>query len=150
MDKNNPKRKNNRVKKTSKLHRNIAKTRGSSVIKRNRKSNNNSKSFFKNNKSRNHNQIIVRVMGKGQFRISRRTATRINALDNSMVDIVKRILAQEKEFKNKLKEMHSLVSKDGRELEDTEIIKSDILLPNQDISIHDAKNLFKGQGIIPD
>jgi hypothetical protein len=89
-------------------------------------------------------------MGKGQYRINQRMATRINALDNSIVDIVKRIIADEKEFKKKLKEMLSLVSKNGQELEHTEIVKSDILLPNSDISINDAKNLFKGEGIIPD
>jgi hypothetical protein len=89
-------------------------------------------------------------MGKGQFRINRRTAKRINALDNSIVDIVKGIIVQEKAFKKKLKEMHSLVSKDGKELEDTEIIKSDILMPNNDISIHDAKSLFRGEGIVKD
>jgi hypothetical protein len=94
--------------------------------------------------------MVVRVMGKGQFRINRRTATKINALDNSMVDIVKRIIKDEKEFKKKLKEIHSLVSKDGQELEDSEIVKSDIILPNNDLSIHDAKDLFKGEGIIPD
>ena len=89
-------------------------------------------------------------MGKGQYRINQRMATRINALDNSIVDIVKRIIADEKEFKKKLKEMLSLVSKNGQELEHTEIVKSDILLPTSDISINDAKNLFKGEGIIPD
>jgi hypothetical protein len=67
-----------------------------------------------------------------------------------MVDIVKRIIKDEKEFKKKLKEIHSLVSKDGQELEDSEIVKSDIILPNNDLSIHDAKDLFKGEGIIPD
>ena len=89
-------------------------------------------------------------MGKGQYRINQRMATRINALDKFIVDIVKRIIADEKEFKKKLKEMLSLVSKNGQELEHTEIVKSDILLPNSDISINDAKNLFKGEGIIPD
>ena len=67
-----------------------------------------------------------------------------------MVDIVKRIIKEEKEFKKKLKEIHSLVSKDGQELEDTEIVKSDIILPNNDLSIDYAKDLFKGEGIIPD
>lgn len=148
--KNRIARKNSRVKRISKSHRKSSKTRRSSVIKDKRKSINNSASSFRDTKLRNHDQIIVRVMGKGQFRINRRTATRINALDNSMVDIVKRIIIDEKEFKKKLREMHSLVSKNGRELEDTEIVKSDILLPNNDISIHDAKDLFKGEGIIPD
>jgi hypothetical protein len=147
--KNKRTRKSNPVKRISKSHRKPSKTRRSSVIKDDRKSINTSASF-RNTKLRNHNQIIVRVLGKGQFRINRRTATRINALDNSMVDIVKRIIIAEKEFKKKLKEMHSLVSKYGQELEDTEIVKSDILLPNNDISINYAKDLFKGEGIIPD
>lgn len=150
MAKNKITRNNVRVKKISKSRGKLGRARGSSGINWNRKSNSNPELYLRNSKSRNQNQIIVRIMGKGQFRINRRTATRINALDNAMVDIVKGIIAQEKEFKKKLKEMHSLVSKDGKELEDIEIIKSDILLPNNDISIHDAKSLFRGEGIVPD
>jgi hypothetical protein len=152
LAKNKIARNNFRVKKISKSRGKLGKARGrgSSGLSRNRKSNNNSELSLRNIKFRNQNQIIVRIMGKGQFRINRRTAKRINALDNSIVDIVKGIIAQEKEFKKKLKEMHSLVSKDGKVLEDTEIIKSDILLPNNDISIHDAKGLFRGGGIVPD
>jgi hypothetical protein len=150
MVKNRITRKSSRVKRISKSHRKSSRSRRSSVIRNNRKSINNSASSFRDTKLRNHDQMIVRVMGKGQFRINRRTATKINALDNSMVDIVKRIIKDEKEFKKKLKEIHSLVSKDGQELEDSEIVKSDIILPNNDLSIHDAKDLFKGEGIIPD
>jgi PspA-Associated protein len=150
MVKNRITHKSSRVKRVSKLHRKSSRSRRSSVIRNNRKSINNSASSFRDPKLRNHDKMIVRVMGKGQFRINRRTATKINALDNSMVDIVKRIIKDEKEFKKKLKEIHSLVSKDGQELEDSEIVKSDIILPNNDLSIHDAKDLFKGEGIIPD
>jgi len=150
LAKNKIARNNVRVKKISKTRGKLGKAHGSSRLSQNRKSNNNLELSIRNSKSRNQNQIIVRIMGKGQFRINRRTAKRINALDNSIVDIVKGIIVQEKAFKKKLKEMHSLVSKDGKELEDTEIIKSDILLPNNDISIHDAKSLFRGEGIVPD
>jgi hypothetical protein len=150
MAKNRITRKSSRVKRISTSHRKSSRSRRSSVIRNNRKSINNSASSFRDTKLRNHDQMIVRVMGKGQFRINRRTATKINALDNSMVDIVKRIIKDEKEFKKKLKEIHSLVSKDGQELEDSEIVKSDIILPNNDLSIHDAKDLFKWEGIIPD
>ena len=150
MAKNKTTHNNIRVKKISKAHGKLGKARRSSEMSQNRKSNTNSELSLRNSKSRNQNQIIVRIMGRGQFRINRRTAKRINDLDNSIVDIVKRIIVQEKEFKKKLKEMHLLVSKDGKELEDTEIIKSDILLPNNDISIHDAKRLFRGEGIVPD
>jgi len=150
MVKNRITYKSSRVKRVSKSHRKSSRSRRSSVIRNNRKSINNSASSFRDPKLRNHDKMIVRVMGKGQFRINRRTATKINALDNSMVDIVKRIIKDEKEFKKKLKEIHSLVSKDGQELEDSEIVKSDIILPNNDLSIHDAKDLFKGEGIIPD
>lgn len=151
MVKNKRTYKASRAGKISKSYKKFSsKTEGSSTIKSNKKHINESSSHFKDNELRNSNQIIVRVMGKGQFRINRRTATKINTLDNSIVDIVKRIIAEEKEFKKKLKEMLSLVSKNGRELEHTEIVKSDILLPDSDISIYEAKDLFKGEGIIPD
>lgn len=151
MAKNKRAYKSSRAKKISRSRKwPSGKTRGSSIIKGSKKNVNELSPYFQDNKLRNHGQIIVRVMEKGQYRINQRTATRINALDNSIVDIVKRIITDEKEFKKKLKEMLSLVSKNGQELEHTEIVKSDILLPNSDISIDDAKNLFKGEGIIPD
>src|SRR5215510_5258564 len=96
LAKNKITRNNVRVKKISKSRGKLARARGSSGINWNRKSNSNPELYLRNSKSRNQNQIIVRIMGKGQFRINRRTATRINALDNAMVDIVKGIISQEK------------------------------------------------------
>jgi len=102
MVKNRITHKSSRVKRVSKSHRKSSRSRRSSVIRNNRKSINNSASSFRDPKLRNHDKMIVRVMGKGQFRINRRTATKINALDNSMVDIVKRIIKDEKEFKKNI------------------------------------------------
>src|SRR5689334_3078546 len=138
MVKNRITHKSSRVKRVSKSHRKSSRSRRSSVIRNNRKSINNSASSFRDPKLRNHDKMIVRVMGKGQFRINRRTATKINALDNSMVDIVKKIIKDEKEFKNKRNGIHSLVSKDGRVIGDMELVALHKICPKNVLSVHDA------------
>jgi hypothetical protein len=37
----------------------------------------------------------------------------------------------------------------GKPLNPKDIIQSDIILPSADLSIDDAKKLFKGEGVIP-
>ncbi len=54
------------------------------------------------------------------------------------------------EFKKKLTELNQIVVKDGKPLNPHEIIKSDIILPSSDLSIDEAKKLFKGEGVIPE
>jgi hypothetical protein len=107
-------------------------------------------SDFSFNKAPKQKYTTVRVMGQGQFRVNHRTANRINDIDNSIVETIKRIIADEKEFKKKLRHMLSLVLKEGQELSNTEIIKSDMILPSNDISVEEAKNVFKGQGVVPE
>jgi len=54
------------------------------------------------------------------------------------------------EFKKKLSELSNMVLENGRPLDPHEIIKSDIILPSADLSIDEAKKLFRGEGVIPE
>ena len=93
---------------------------------------------------------IVRIMGHGQFTVDKRTLKRLNELDNTIVGLVSTERSDDSEFKKKLAELNEMVVKDGKALDPHEIIKSDIILPSPDLSIDEAKKLFKGEGVIPE
>ena len=93
---------------------------------------------------------IVRIMGHGQFTVDTRTLKRLNELDNAIVGLVSTERSDDSEFKKKLTELNHIVVKDGKALDPHEIIKSDIILPSPDLSIDEAKKLFKGEGVIPE
>jgi hypothetical protein len=89
-------------------------------------------------------------MGHGQFTVDTRTLKRLNELDNAIVGLVSTERSDDSEFKKKLTELNHIVVKDGKALDPHEIIKSDIILPSPDLSIDEAKKLFKGEGVIPE
>jgi hypothetical protein len=103
--------------------------------------------------------IIVRVSGQGQFKVNRETLDRINDIDNSIVSLFENIdtdvddnsiKSNQKELKEKIIEIINLIKTNGMSLDDKEIIQSQIMIPNPDISIDKAKMIFRGEGIIDD
>ena len=93
---------------------------------------------------------IVRIMGHGQFTVDGRTLKRLNDIDNAIVELVSAERSDDTEFKKKLTELSNLVVEKGKPLDPHEIIRSDIILPSADLSIDEAKKLFKGEGVIPE
>ena len=103
----------------------------------------------------NKNDItIVRIAGHGQFKINQSTMAKINEIDNEIVDVLKKDSSNSKtdesQFRNKIEEMASLITQEGEPLDNKEIVQSDIIVPAADLSIEEAKNMFKGEGIIPE
>jgi hypothetical protein len=109
-----------------------------------------------NNNGHNDNLTIVRVAGHGQFKVNQSTMDKINEIDNEIVDMLNKDssnsngLTDESQFRNKMEEMVSLITREGKPLDDKEIIQSDIIVPSADLSVEEAKNMFKGEGIIPE
>jgi hypothetical protein len=93
---------------------------------------------------------IVRIMGHGQFTVDGRTLKKLNDIDNSIVELVSTERSDDTEFKKKLTELSNLVVENGKPLDPHEIIRSDIILPSADLSIDEAKKLFRGEGVIPE
>jgi hypothetical protein len=91
---------------------------------------------------------IVRLMGHGQFRVNNRTAKMINKKDHELVKIIQTHEQGEIDYARRVAEVVGLVKKAGIPLDHKEIVQSDIIVPGTDISIDDAKNLFRGQGFI--
>ncbi|MDQ3840774.1 MAG: hypothetical protein M3297_16090 [Thermoproteota archaeon] len=94
---------------------------------------------------------IVRIMGQGQFRINEDTVKRINEIDDAIVRILQnKRKGEDQEYRAKITEMVQTIKSKGRKLGDKEIIESDIIVPDTDISIDEAKKVFQGEGIIPE
>lgn len=93
---------------------------------------------------------VVRLMGHGQFTVDAKTLKKLNDIDNALVGLVSQERSDDSEFKKRLTELNDIVVKSGKPLDPHEIIQSDIILPSADMSIDEAKRLFKGEGVIPE
>ncbi len=92
--------------------------------------------------------MIVRVAGEGQFELPDDNAERLNELDNRAVSAVE--AGDETGFHELWSQMLELVHTNGRELEDDELVESDVILPPADITFEEARSEFTGEGLIPD
>jgi hypothetical protein len=92
--------------------------------------------------------VIVRISGEGQYRLPDGDAARLNELDNRAVSAVES--GDETGFQELFDQMLALVSSDGQELPEDELVESDVILPPRDISFDEARGEFTGEGLIPD
>jgi hypothetical protein len=92
--------------------------------------------------------MIVRISGEGQYELPDEDADRLNELDNSAVTAVEQ--GDEDSFHELWQQMLELVERDGKALNDDELVESDVILPPRDISFAEAAGEFSGEGLIPD
>lgn len=93
---------------------------------------------------------IVRIMGQGQFTVDNKTLRELSRVDSSIVQLVSNDRPDDTEFKKRLSQLTKIVEMTGKPLSPKEIIQSDIILPSVDLSIEEAKKLFKGEGVVPE
>jgi len=92
--------------------------------------------------------VIVRIMGEGQYRLSKDVLERVNELDNTVVKAVE--ADDEDGFHTSFEEMLEAIRSEGEHLGDEEIETSDIIVPPSDTSFAEAAAEFTGEGLIPD
>jgi RNAse (barnase) inhibitor barstar len=92
--------------------------------------------------------VIVRIATESQYRLPDEDAARLNELDNEVVAAVE--ASDEDRFHEVFEQMLDLVRSEGTELDDDELIESDVILPPPDISFVEAAEEFTGEGLIPD
>jgi hypothetical protein len=99
--------------------------------------------------------MIIRISGQGQFKVSSDILDKINEIDNSIVTLIENVSLGssdrsivQKELQSKLTEMKKLITSRGQSLDDKEIVESDIIVPDSDLSIEEASKIFKEKGII--
>jgi hypothetical protein len=92
--------------------------------------------------------MIVRIMGEGQYRLSRDCIDRVNELDNAAVAAVES--EDEDAFHVAFEGMLDVIRKEGEHLGDDELETSDVIVPPADTSFAEAAAEFSGDGLIPD
>jgi PspAA-like protein len=92
--------------------------------------------------------VIVRVANEGQYRLPDDDAGRLNDLDNQAVAAAE--AKDEQKFNELWQQMLDLVARHGEEIDDDELVSSEVILPPRDISFEEACAEFTGEGLVPD
>ena len=91
--------------------------------------------------------MIIRILTEGQWRFPAAMLDDLNDIDNAIVDVLAD--DNEGEFRALLDKMIAMVKENGTPLELDELEESDAIIPEPDITIEEAKELFVGSGIVP-
>ena len=92
--------------------------------------------------------MIVRLMGEGQYRVGDDVVERLHELDDEAARAVE--AGDEDSLRRVLDTMASSVRDSGDRLLDEDVSASDLIIPPDDLSLEEAKELFSGEGLIPD
>ena len=92
--------------------------------------------------------MIVRLMGEGQFEIDDATCDELNEHDRAAVEALE--AGDEAAFREHLRELGQTVGERGTRLPDDDLRASDVIVPPDDLSLDEARELFSGEGLIPD
>ncbi len=87
-------------------------------------------------------------MGEGQYRAPEAICDELNQIDNRIVKLVEE--GNDIEFRNELAKIIFKIKEKGEPIKKEEILKSDIIVPPGDLSLEEAKSVFKGSGVFED
>jgi hypothetical protein len=92
--------------------------------------------------------VIVRLLGEGQFRVDDTLGTKLNELDDSIMKAVE--AGDEQALWQGLASLAETVRANGERLSDEELVPSDAVIPPEDLTLDEARDLISGEGFIPD
>jgi hypothetical protein len=92
--------------------------------------------------------VIVRVMGEGQYEIDDEVAKGLNDLDGQAAQALER--GDENELRELLRRMAEAVRSNGTRVPNDDLTASEGIVPPDDLSLAEARELFEGEGLIPD
>ncbi len=91
--------------------------------------------------------MIVRILGEGQFNLSGSAIDELNDIDNRMVEAVE---GEDRDaLRSLLLEMETLVRDKGQPVPLDELMESDLILPETDLTLEEAESIFTGEGLLP-
>jgi hypothetical protein len=90
--------------------------------------------------------MIIRILGDGQFLLDDGLLDKVNSIDNQIVDHVSK--RDKAGFARDLKKLISTVKELGRPLDPAEILQSDVIIPNSEMTMEEAALVFSGEGLI--
>ena len=91
--------------------------------------------------------MIVRILTEGQYNLPGAFIDDLNAIDNELVEVVES--GDRETFDRTLKRMLDLVRENGTPLAVDELVESDLVLPEPDITLEEAGEMFVGEGLVP-
>jgi hypothetical protein len=92
--------------------------------------------------------MIVRLLGDGQFRVDDSLLARLNDLDGQIEKAVAG--GDERALWSGLQALAETVRENGKKLADDDLSPSDAIVPPEDLSLEEAKELMQDEGFIPD
>ncbi len=92
--------------------------------------------------------MIVRLLGEGQFRVDDSLLARLNELDAQIEKAVAD--DDERALWSGLQALAETVRDNGEKLADDDLSPSDAIVPPEDLSLEEAKELMQDEGFIPD
>lgn len=91
--------------------------------------------------------MIVRILHEGQFRISGADLDKLNEIDEKLVTIVSD--GDEAKFRTTFKQLIDTVRQHGTLVPIDEFVESDVILPDEDATMEEVRDLFTGEGALP-
>ena len=91
--------------------------------------------------------MIVRISSEGQYNLPGSFIDELNEIDNELVEAVE--AEDQVAFETLLKRMLDLVRDNGTPVPVEELVESDLILPEPDLTLLEAEEFFVGEGLLP-
>jgi hypothetical protein len=91
--------------------------------------------------------MIVRISSEGQYNLPGSFIDQLNEIDNELVEAVE--AEDQAAYEVLLKRMLDLVREHGSPVPVDELVESDLILPEPDLTLLEAEELFIGEGLLP-
>lgn len=91
--------------------------------------------------------MIIRILGEGQYNVSDGAVDELNTLDDALEQAVNG--GDDIAFKGALAGLLSAVRDRGERLADDALEPSEAILPGEDASVDEVRELLKDDGVIP-
>ena len=92
--------------------------------------------------------MIVRIMGEGQYRVDDALQGRLNEIDDEVGHAFE--AGDQAAMSEALRRLADAVRGAGTRLDDTDLSPSDAIVPPEDLTLDEARELLEGEGLIPD
>jgi hypothetical protein len=89
--------------------------------------------------------MIIRIMGEGQYNVKSSQFDKLNKIDNNIVEYVQK--GDEKKYKKGLADLIGMIHREGTMLDNEDLIESDVIVPPADMTLEEARQVFRGTGI---
>jgi hypothetical protein len=92
--------------------------------------------------------VIVRIMGEGQYAVDEALAGTLNEIDDEVGRAFE--AGDQTAMTDALRRLAAAVREAGTRLDESDISPSDAVVPPEDLTLDEARELLEGEGLIPD